>query len=74
MRNGPLEPNCAAVRERFATFSLGGEVFSTEFPLVVFHVSADAALPQIKALLVHGEEQGWWSFEVGCGTDAWRNA
>ena len=35
---------------------------------------ADADLGGIKALLVRGQEDGWWQFEVGCVTDAWRDA
>jgi hypothetical protein len=31
-------------------------------------------MAQIKALLVQGEVEGWWYYEVGCATDAWRNA
>lgn len=42
-------------------------------PLVACTVSADADLAQIKALLVHGQEEGWWHFEVSCVTDAWRD-
>ncbi|CAM5300557.1 hypothetical protein [Streptomyces glaucescens] len=28
----------------------------------------------IKALLKQGQEEGWWHYEVGCGTDEWWNA
>ncbi|MFJ2162884.1 MULTISPECIES: hypothetical protein [unclassified Streptomyces] len=35
---------------------------------------ADADLGGIKAMLSRGQEDGWWHFEAGCVTDAWRNA
>ncbi|MER6176049.1 DUF4265 domain-containing protein [Streptosporangium sp. NPDC001681] len=72
--SGPLGPSAKAVHERLAPFGLGGEVFSTELPLVAFNVPADAEVGQIKALLTHGEEDGWWHFEASCVTDAWHNA
>ena len=72
--SGPLGRSARAVQERLSPFGLGGEVFSEDFPLVAFTVPADADLGQIKALLVRGQEEGWWHFELGCVTDAWRNA
>ncbi|MGA5193993.1 DUF4265 domain-containing protein [Streptomyces exfoliatus] len=72
--SGPLGRSAQAVHERLAPFGLGGEVYSEEFPLVALTVPAEADLGGIKALLAHGKEQGWWHFEVGCATDAWRNA
>ncbi|MGW1410703.1 DUF4265 domain-containing protein [Streptomyces sp. NPDC002403] len=72
--SGPLGRSAQAVHERFASFGLGGEVFSEEFPLVAFTVLADADLGRIKALLVRGQEDGWWHYEHGCVTDAWRDA
>jgi hypothetical protein len=71
---GPLGRSAQAVHEQFARFGLGGEVFSEELPLVAFHVPADADLAEIKALLRSGEADGWWHFEEGCITDAWRDA
>lgn len=55
-------------------FGLGGEVFSDEFPMVAFSVPADADFVGIKALLARGQEEGWWHYEVGCGTDDWWSA
>ncbi|WP_245603552.1 hypothetical protein [Salinispora cortesiana] len=37
-------------------------------------VPADADLATIKALLQSGKNLGWWAFEVGCTTDARRDA
>ncbi|MGW1886055.1 DUF4265 domain-containing protein [Streptomyces sp. NPDC001970] len=71
---GPLGRSAQAVHERLAPFGLGGESFSREFPLVALTVPADADLEGIKALLIRGQEEGWWHFEVACVTDAWRAA
>jgi hypothetical protein len=72
--NGPLGRSARAVHEQFAGFGLGGESFSEEFPFVAMTVPADADLAAIKALLQSGENKGWWAFEEGCVTDAWRDA
>jgi Domain of unknown function (DUF4265) len=72
--DGPLGRSVRAVHERFAGFGLGGEVFSTTFPLVALNVPADADLAAIKQLLESGKAQGWWEFEEGCVSDAWRDA
>jgi len=55
-------------------FSPGGEVFSVDFPIVAFAAPAGADFAGIKALLTQGQEEGWWHYEVGCGTDEWWNA
>ncbi|MEV0717460.1 DUF4265 domain-containing protein [Asanoa sp. NPDC050611] len=72
--SGPLGRDAAAVHERFRPFGLGGESFSEALPLVAMTVPADADLAAIKQLLVSGAEQGWWMFEEGCVTDAWRDS
>ncbi len=72
--SGPLGPNAAAVHAEFARFGLGGEVFSSELPLVAFDVPADADFGAIQRLLADGVTNGWWFYEVGCGTEDWRTA
>lgn len=72
--SGPLGRSPQAVHQRFAAFGLGGEVFSEDFPMVAFTAPAGADFTGIKALLARGQEEGWWHYEVGCATDAWRNA
>ncbi|MFE8973725.1 DUF4265 domain-containing protein [Streptomyces cyaneofuscatus] len=72
--DGPLGRDARAVHGRLAPFGLGGEVFSADFPLVAFTVPGGADLRAIKELLVRGEEEGWWHFEVSCATEAWRAA
>ncbi|MFI9323513.1 DUF4265 domain-containing protein [Kitasatospora aureofaciens] len=71
---GLLGRSAEAVHQRLAPFGLGGEVFSDEFPLAAFNVPAATDLSRIKELLVRGQEEGWWHFEVGCATEAWRDA
>lgn len=71
--DGPLGRSAEAVHERFAPFGLGGESFSAEFPFVAMTVPPDADLPGVKALLESGEAQGWWAYEEGCTTEAWRS-
>jgi hypothetical protein len=72
--DGPLGPSAQAIHEQFARFRLGGEAFGRELPLVALNVPADADLPAIRQLLESGQAQGWWEFEEGCVTDAWRHA
>ncbi|MEV7682801.1 DUF4265 domain-containing protein [Streptomyces sp. NPDC088341] len=72
--SGPLGRSPQAVHQRFAAFGLGGEVFSEDFPMVAFTAPAGADFTGIKALLARGQEEGWWHYEVGCATDAWRKA
>lgn len=72
--DGPMGGSPQAVHQRLSGFGLGGEVFGEEFPMVAFTAPAGADFAGIKALLVQGGEQGWWHYEVGCGTDEWWNA
>ncbi|MFG2753758.1 DUF4265 domain-containing protein [Streptomyces xanthophaeus] len=71
---GPLGRSPQAVHRRLSAFGLGGEVFSEDFPMVAFTVPAGADFAGIKAVLAQGQGQGWWHYEVGCGTDKWWNA
>ncbi|MFE7723733.1 DUF4265 domain-containing protein [Nocardia rhizosphaerihabitans] len=72
--SGPFGRDAHAVHQRLAVFGLGGEVFSDAFPMVAFTVPADADLAGVKALLRQGQSDGWWHFEVGCGTSEWWDA
>ncbi|MFC8918361.1 DUF4265 domain-containing protein [Streptomyces sp. NPDC057116] len=71
---GPLGGSARAVHQRLSAYGLGGEVFGEDFPMVAFHVPADADFPGIKALLARGRTEGWWHYEVGCGTAEWWDA
>lgn len=71
---GPLGRSPQAVHQRLSAFGLGGEVFSDDFPMVAFTAPAAADFTGIKALLNQGQREGWWHYEVGCGTERWWNA
>ncbi|MFF9126665.1 DUF4265 domain-containing protein [Streptomyces sp. NPDC014889] len=71
---GPLGSGPQAVHQRISAFGLGGEVFSEDLPLVAFTAPAGADFAGLKALLNRGREEGWWHYEVGCGTDEWWSA
>ncbi|WP_179855574.1 DUF4265 domain-containing protein [Paractinoplanes atraurantiacus] len=72
--SGPLGASAPAVHAAFEGFGLGSEVFSADLPFVAFDVPADADFSGIKQVLADGKSNGWWHFEVGCGTDRWWNA
>jgi hypothetical protein len=72
--SGPLGRSPEAVRQRLADFQLGGEVFSDEFPMVAFDVPASTDFGALKEFLVRGQDEGWWHFEVGSGTEAFWSA
>lgn len=72
--SGPLGRSPQAVHQRLAAFRLGGEVMSADFPMVAFNVPAGADFAGIKTLLDQGQDDGWWHYEVGCGTDEWWSA
>jgi hypothetical protein len=71
---GPLGTSAQAVHEKLKPYGLGGEVFSKEFPLLALTVPADADFARIKALLAHGQDEGWWHYEVPCSTEEWNAA
>ncbi|WP_435874883.1 DUF4265 domain-containing protein [Nonomuraea dietziae] len=62
---------CASGLRRLGS---GGEVFSEDVPMVALTAPAGADFAGLKALLDHGQENGWWHYELGCVTDDWRNA
>jgi uncharacterized protein DUF4265 len=72
--SGELGRSAEAVHAKFSNFQLGAETFSDELPLVAFDVPAEAEFGQIKELLQHGLEMGWWHFEVGCASERWQNS
>ncbi|MGW7043220.1 DUF4265 domain-containing protein [Streptomyces avermitilis] len=43
-----------------------------QFRMVALDVPPDADLTRIRKLLEHGEAKGWWHWEEGAVTDAWR--
>lgn len=71
---GPLGRSPQAVHQLLARFGIAGEVFSEDFPMVAFNAPFGGDFHGIKALLIQGEEEGWWHYEVSCATDEWWNA
>ncbi|MFE7466172.1 DUF4265 domain-containing protein [Streptomyces sp. NPDC057499] len=72
--SGPLGRSHEKIHESLSGFRLGGEVFSAEFPMVAFDVPSGTDFAALKRLLVHGQDEGWWHFEVGSGTEAFWSA
>ncbi|WP_399936613.1 DUF4265 domain-containing protein [Streptomyces sp. BBFR25] len=44
-----------------------------QFRMVALDVPPDADLRQLRRLLEHGAAKGWWHWEEGCVTEAWRS-
>lgn len=42
------------------------------YRMVALDVPPEADLSKIRELLEHGAEQGWWHWEQGCVTEAWK--
>jgi hypothetical protein len=61
------------VLETFHRLGTTGEGIE-QFRMVALDVPPDADLPRIRKLLEHGEAEGWWQWEEGCVTTAWRAA
>lgn len=43
-----------------------------KFGMVALDVPPEAELPKIRRLLEHGDAKGWWHWEEGCVTEAWK--
>jgi hypothetical protein len=61
------------VLETFHRLGTTGEGIE-QFGLVALDVPPTADLLRIRKLLEHGEAKGWWHWEEGCVTAAWRAA
>jgi hypothetical protein len=61
------------VWERFAGFGVDGEGYGEHLPLLALSISPQADLAGLKRLLRQGEAEGWWWYEEGCISDAWRS-
>jgi hypothetical protein len=42
------------------------------YPIVALTIEPDRDLPAIKALLVRGQDEGWWDYEEGCVSHEWQ--
>ncbi|MFJ4435195.1 DUF4265 domain-containing protein [Streptomyces sp. NPDC088923] len=61
-----------SVLEIFHKLGATGEGIE-RFRMVALDVPPGADLPQIRKLLEHGATEGWWHWEEGCVTAAWRS-
>ncbi|MEU2871600.1 DUF4265 domain-containing protein [Streptomyces olivoreticuli] len=68
---GHLVEKRQAVLDAFAPLGVDGEGLG-QFGLVALNVPASVDIPQVKRLLVQGEELGRWQYEEGCVTSAWQ--
>jgi hypothetical protein len=39
--------------------------------MIALNITPDLDIPEIKQVLAHGEDEGWWSYEEGCVGGAW---
>jgi hypothetical protein len=60
-----------SVLEAFHRHGTTGEGIG-RFGMVALDVPPAADLVRIRKLLEHGDAKGWWHWEEGCVTDAWR--
>ncbi|MFI9617246.1 DUF4265 domain-containing protein [Streptomyces sp. NPDC052023] len=61
-----------SVMEIFHKLGTTGEGIE-QFRMVALDVPPEADLPRIRKLLEHGAAEGWWHWEEGCVTAAWRS-
>ena len=73
VRDGGSAAARQTVLETFHRLGTTGEGIE-RFRMVALDVPPDADLPRIRKLLEHGEAEGWWHWEEGCVTTAWRAA
>lgn len=71
LRDGGSAAARRTVLETFDRLGTTGEGIE-QFRMVALDVPPDADLPRIRKLLEHGEAKGWWHWEEGCVTAAWR--
>ncbi|WP_037599663.1 DUF4265 domain-containing protein [Streptacidiphilus rugosus] len=71
-KDGGSEAARQTVLETFHRLGTTGEGIE-QFRMVALDVPPTANLPKIRRLLDHGETKGWWHWEEGCVTAAWRD-
>ncbi|MGW0185782.1 DUF4265 domain-containing protein [Streptomyces sp. NPDC003362] len=59
------------VLETFHRLGTTGEGIE-QFRMVALDIPPEADIQRIRKLLEHGDEKGWWHWEEGCVTAAWR--
>ncbi|MEF2528970.1 MULTISPECIES: DUF4265 domain-containing protein [Streptomyces] len=60
-----------SVLEIFHSLGTTGEGIE-KYRMVALDVPPKANLPKIRQLLEHGDAKGWWHWEEGCVTAAWK--
>ncbi|MFJ8694209.1 DUF4265 domain-containing protein [Streptomyces roseolilacinus] len=73
MKDGGSAAARQTVLEAFHRLGTTGEGIE-QFRMVTLDVPPGADLSRIRKLLEHGEAEGWWHWEEGCVTAAWRAA
>lgn len=71
LRDGGSGAARQTVLETFHRLGTTGEGIE-QFRMVALDVPPSADLPRIRKLLEHGEAKGWWHWEEGAVTGAWR--
>jgi hypothetical protein len=70
---GALEGSLQAVLDAFEPLGVTGEGAGS-YPIVALNVTPDRDLVEVKRLLRSGQDAGWWDYEEGNVTAAWRSA
>lgn len=70
-KDGGSAAALGSVLEIFHRLGTTGEGVD-QFKMVALDVPRTADLVKIRRLLEHGDSKGWWEWEEGCVTEAWR--
>jgi hypothetical protein len=70
LKDGELMGDQGRVLDLFSALGVTGEGAGS-YPIVALTVPPDLELERIKALLVEGEQRGWWGYEEGCVGGRW---
>jgi hypothetical protein len=67
--DGELRGDQGRVLDLFT--ALGASEGAGIYPLVALTITPDLDLPRIKALLLDGEQRGWWEYDEACVGGRW---
>ena len=70
--DGPLGGDRQGILEVFGPLGVEAEGMASPVNMVALDIGPDAPLSAVKSLLVTGESDGRWFYEVGCISDEWR--
>ncbi|MFF7772495.1 DUF4265 domain-containing protein [Streptomyces massasporeus] len=71
LKDGGTAAARQSVLEIFHSLGTTGEGIE-KYRMVALDVPPTANLPKIRQLLEHGDAKGWWHWEEGCVTAAWK--